>query len=118
MVAPDWGAALVMDWAYPNPQHRKGLVYLEAIDAQQHHDEATSDSRDFVRSFKGPQGERLMLEQNIAVDVLLQMHRIRKLSEEERLSNIGVRSLMQEKEDVQRLAGRANSLGTESHVTF
>ena len=31
MVGSDWGAALAMDWAYPNPQRMKGLVYFEAI---------------------------------------------------------------------------------------
>ena len=71
MVGSDWGAALAMDWANHNPRRMKGLVYLEAIVAQQQYDEATSDRRDFVRYFKGPQGEKLMLEQNIVVDVLL-----------------------------------------------
>jgi len=83
MVGSDWGAALAMDWARRNPQRMKGLVYLEAIVAQQHYDEVSADRRDFVQSFKGPGGEKLMLEQNIVVDVLLQMHQIRKFTEEE-----------------------------------
>ena len=70
MVGSDWGAALAMDWACRNPQRMKGLVYFEAIVAQQHYDEVTADRRDFVQSFKGPEGEKLMLEQNIVVDVL------------------------------------------------
>ena len=83
MVGSDWGAALAMDWACRNPEQMKGLVYFEAIVAQQRYDEVTADRRDFVQSFKGPDGEKLMLEQNIVVDVLLQMHQIRKFSEEE-----------------------------------
>ena len=70
IVGSDWGAALAMDWANHNPRRMKGLIYFEAIVAQQQCDEATSDRRDFVRSFKGPQGEKLVLEQNIVVDVL------------------------------------------------
>ena len=81
MVGSDWGAALAMDWACRNPQRMKGLVYFEAIVAQQHYDEVTADRRDFVQSFKGPEGEKLMLEQNIVVDVLLQMHQIRQFTE-------------------------------------
>ena len=83
MVGSDWGAALAMDWACRNPQRMKGMVYFEAIVAQQHYDEVTADRRDFVQSFKGPEGEKLMLEQNIVVDVLLQMHQIRQFTEEE-----------------------------------
>ena len=83
MVGSDWGAALAMDWACRNLKRMKGLVYFEAIVAQQHYDEVSADRRDFVQSFKGPGGEKLMLEQNIVVDVLLQMHQIRKFTEEE-----------------------------------
>ena len=71
MVGSDWGAALAMDWACRNPQRMKGLVYFRAIVAQQHYDEVTADG-DFVQSFKGPEGEKLMLEQNIVVDVFVE----------------------------------------------
>ena len=61
----------------------KGLVYFEAIVAQQHYDEVILRTEILFSLFKGPEGEKLMLEQNIVVDVLLQMHQIRQFTEEE-----------------------------------
>ena len=83
LVGSDWGSALCMDWAYRHAESMKGLVYMEAIVAQQSYEDVSQERRDFVRSFKGAEGERLMLEENIVVEVLLQLHQLRQFTEEE-----------------------------------
>ena len=83
LVGSDWGSALCMDWAYRHAESMKGLVYMEAIVAQQSYEDVPLERRDFVRAFKGAEGERLMLEENIVVEVLLQLHQLRQFTEEE-----------------------------------
>ena len=83
LVGSDWGSALCMDWAYRHAESMKGLVYMEAIVAQQSYEDVSQERRDFVRAFKGAEGERLMLEENIVVEVLLQLHQLRQFTEEE-----------------------------------
>ena len=83
LVGSDWGSALCMDWAYRHAESMKGLVYMEAIIAQQSYEDVPQERRDFVRAFKGAEGERLMLEENIVVEVLLQLHQLRQFTEEE-----------------------------------
>ena len=83
MVGSDWGSALAMDWAFRNQEKIKGLVYMEAIVMEQSYDEVPKERRDFVRAFKSVDGERLMLKENVVVDVLLQLHQQRKFTPEE-----------------------------------
>ena len=83
LVGSDWGSALCMDWACRHAESMKGLVYMEAIVAQQSYEDVSQERRDFVRAFKGTEGERLMLEENIVVEVLLQLHQLRQFTEEE-----------------------------------
>jgi haloalkane dehalogenase len=84
LVIHDWGSALGFDWASRHPQALKGIAFMEAIVApMESWDEFPEPVRPVFQGFRSPQGEKMVLEQNIFVEQVLPGAILRKLSEEE-----------------------------------
>ncbi len=94
IVIHDWGSALGFDWANRNRECVKAIAYMEAIikpitendlalDEFQADNEFDFDSLLTWYSFRDPEGEELVLEQNLFVEQCLPAWILRNLSEEE-----------------------------------
>ena len=82
LVLQDWGSALGFDWANQNRDRVRGIVFMEAIVAPRTWSEFPSDFQKVFQRLRSPEGERLVLEQNLVVESL--PSRIRRgLSDEE-----------------------------------
>jgi haloalkane dehalogenase len=80
LVLHDWGSALGLDWASQHRDRIRGIAFMEAIVTQQTWPEFPSDVRELFQRFRSPEGERLVLEQNIFVEGVLPGQIERQLS--------------------------------------
>jgi len=83
-VIHDWGSALGFDWAMQNPERVQGIAYMEAIVAPLSWADWPSEARPILESFRSPQGEELVLEQNMMLELSISGGIGRPLSEDER----------------------------------
>lgn len=81
LVLNDWGSALGFDWARRHPASVKGIAYMEAI-VMSYPNEMFPEG-EFIDRLRGPEGEKMVLEQNLFIDEFLPSLIIRKLSETE-----------------------------------
>ena len=84
LVIHDWGSALGFDWAKRHPKAVKGIAYMEAIVAPipSWHD-WPKQAQEIFQGFRSPNGEKMILEQNLFIEGVLPTSIIRKLSAEE-----------------------------------
>jgi haloalkane dehalogenase len=83
LVLHDWGSALGFDWASQHRDRVQGIAFMEAIVTPTTWPEFPSDFRELFQRFRSPEGERLVLEQNIFVEGVLPGGIQRQLSDEE-----------------------------------
>jgi haloalkane dehalogenase len=83
LVVHDWGSALGFDWARRHPQAVKGIAYMEAIVVPFRWDSMPPAVVGAFRSFRSPEGEAMVLENNVFVENVIPAAIIRKLGEEE-----------------------------------
>ncbi|MEC8856791.1 MAG: haloalkane dehalogenase [Chloroflexota bacterium] len=83
LVVHDWGSALGFHWAKRNPEHVKGIVYMEAIVRPVTWEEWPEASRSLFQSFRSPVGEEIVIERNVFVERVLPGSVLRGLTEEE-----------------------------------
>ena len=83
LVVHDWGSALGFHWAKRNPEHVKGIVYMEAIVRPVTWEEWPEASRSLFQSFRSPVGEEIVIEKNVFVERVLPGSVLRGLTEEE-----------------------------------
>ncbi len=83
LVLHDWGSALGFDWASQHRDRVRGIAFMEAIVTPQTWPEFPSDFRELFQRFRSPEGERLVLEQNIFVEGVLPSLIQRQLSGQE-----------------------------------
>jgi haloalkane dehalogenase len=83
LVLHDWGSALGFDWASQHRDRVQGIAFMEAIVTPISWPEFPGDGRDLFQRFRSPEGERLILEQNVFVERVLPGQVQRKLSDEE-----------------------------------
>ena len=83
LVVHDWGSALGFHWAKRNPEHVKGIVYMEAIVRPMTWKEWPEASRNLFQGFRSPAGEEIIIEKNVFVERVLPGSVLRKLTEEE-----------------------------------
>ncbi|HLM64510.1 MAG TPA: haloalkane dehalogenase [Acidimicrobiales bacterium] len=83
LVVHDWGSALGFDWAHRHPDAVKGIAYMEAIVAPVIWDAWPAAAADVFQAFRSPEGDRLVLEDNLFVEAVLPGAILRQLSEEE-----------------------------------
>ena len=83
LVVHDWGSALGFHWAKRNPEHVKGIVYMEAIVRPMTWEEWPEASRNLFQGFRSPAGEEIIIEKNVFVERVLPGSVLRKLTEDE-----------------------------------
>jgi haloalkane dehalogenase len=83
LVVHDWGSALGFDWARRHPDAVKGIAYMEAIVAPTTWAAFPAAAADIFRAFRSPEGEKLVLDDNVFVEAVLPGGILRRLSDEE-----------------------------------
>ena len=82
-VVHDWGSALGFDWANRHRDSIRGIAYMEAIVKPLTWDEWPPPVKPVFQAFRSPAGEKMVLEENAFVELVLPGAVLRKLSEEE-----------------------------------
>ncbi len=82
-VVHDWGSALGFDWAARHRDRVKGITYMEAVVLPLAWEDWPDEVRPLFQGFRSPQGEKMILEQNIFVEQVLPGAVLRDLSDEE-----------------------------------
>lgn len=70
-VIHDWGSALGFDWAYRHPGNVKGIAYMEAILFEYEWSDWPDEARKIFQGFRSPTGDKLILEKNYFVELVL-----------------------------------------------
>jgi haloalkane dehalogenase len=83
LVGHDWGGALSMDWARRHASAMRGIVYLETTVRPRSWDEFNPAQRGLFERLRSPEGEQMVLRDNVFIETLLPRWIIRSLSEEE-----------------------------------
>jgi NAD(P)-dependent dehydrogenase (short-subunit alcohol dehydrogenase family) len=79
----DWGGALAMDWARRHPDAMRGIVYFETLVRSRTWDEMDQSARNLFERLRSPEGEELVLKDNVFVEKLFPARILRSLSEAE-----------------------------------
>lgn len=80
LVLHDWGSALGFDWARRHAGAVRGIAYMEAIVAPLTWAEWPADAVSLFQALRSPQGESLVLEDNVFVEQILPASILRKLA--------------------------------------
>lgn len=83
IVVNDLGGLLGFDWANRHRDAVKGIAYIESIVKPRAWSDWPDDSRQNVQVFRTPMGEKMVLEQNAILDIVLPRSILRSLTEEE-----------------------------------
>lgn len=83
LVGHDWGAALAFDWANRHRERVRGIAYMEAIVRPLTPADGSSELGPTLMALRSPDGEALILEQNLFVEQLLPKLTLRTLSDAE-----------------------------------
>jgi haloalkane dehalogenase len=83
LVGQDWGGALGMDWARRHENAVRGIVYFETIVRSRSWSEMDQSVRDMFERLRSPEGEALVLEENLFVERSFSERIIRRLSDAE-----------------------------------
>ena len=71
-VIHDWGSAYGFDWAKHNPNRVRGIAYMEGIvRPYKGWEEWSAQSVPLFQGFRSPQGEKMVLDENIFVEKIL-----------------------------------------------
>lgn len=82
LVIHDWGSVIGFDWASRHPDRVKAIAYMEAIVADRQWAEFGPFEQTF-RAIRSPQGEELILGQDLFIEQVLPNAILRKLTPEE-----------------------------------
>ncbi|OHV04445.1 haloalkane dehalogenase [Mycobacterium talmoniae] len=83
LVLHDWGSALGFDWANQHRDRVAGIAFMESIVTPMTWPEFPGPVRAVFQGFRSPEGERMVLEQNVFVEGVLPGAIQRTLSDEE-----------------------------------
>jgi haloalkane dehalogenase len=83
LVLHDWGSALGFDWANQHRARVQGIAYMEALVTPMTWSDWPDPVRAVFQGFRSPEGERMVLEQNMFVEAVLPGAITRKLTDEE-----------------------------------
>ena len=78
----DWGGALGFTWALNNRSRIKGLAFMQTLMGNQRWDYWPPAVSELFRKFRGPEGEKLVLQDNYFVEKVLPGMTIRPLPKE------------------------------------
>jgi haloalkane dehalogenase len=82
-VIHDWGSVLGFDWAKHHPDAVKGIAYMEALVQPVTWDQWSPQTRSFFERLRGPEGEQMILQDNLFVESLLPRRVLRQLTDAE-----------------------------------
>ncbi|PXX61498.1 haloalkane dehalogenase [Nocardia tenerifensis] len=68
LVGHDWGGALGMDWAARHPGRVRGVALIETFLRPMRWAEMPPLGAELFRKFRGPEGERMILEENMFIE--------------------------------------------------
>ncbi|MEU7633605.1 haloalkane dehalogenase [Nocardia sp. NPDC049220] len=68
LVGHDWGGALGLDWAARHPGRVRGIAVIETFLRPMRWDELPALGAELFRRFRSPEGERMVLEDNIFIE--------------------------------------------------
>ena len=83
LVLQDWGSVLGFDWANQHRTRVRGIAFMEAIVTPRTSSDFPSDFREVFQRLRSPEGERMVLQENLFVEALLPARIQRRLSDEE-----------------------------------
>jgi haloalkane dehalogenase len=83
LVLDDWGAVLGFDWARQNSHRVQRIVHMEALAAPLHWSDLPEHAHPLFRALRSPEGERMVLEDNIFVEKILPQAVLRQLADDE-----------------------------------
>ena len=83
LVGHDWGGAFAMDWARRHPGAVRGIVYFETLVCSRSWDEMDQSARSLFERLRSPEGEDLVLKDNVFIEKLFPARILRSLSEAE-----------------------------------
>lgn len=83
LVGHDWGSALAFHWAHRFPDRVKALIYMEALVQTRRWADFPAGRDEMFRALRGPDGDRLVLEENFFVETVLPKSILRTLSDDE-----------------------------------
>jgi haloalkane dehalogenase len=83
LVGHDWGGAVAMDWACRHFDAVRGIAYFETIVRSRTWDEMDQSARDMFERLRSPEGETMVLRDNLFVDKLFPARILRSLSDAE-----------------------------------
>jgi haloalkane dehalogenase len=82
-VLHDWGSALGFDWANRHRDRVAGIAYMEAVTMPIDWSDFPGPMRTVFQGFRSPEGESMVLEQNMFVEAVLPASVKRQLTDEE-----------------------------------
>tara|TARA_A100001037_G_scaffold234762_1_gene213569 strand:+ start:2518 stop:3423 length:906 start_codon:yes stop_codon:yes gene_type:complete len=89
MVGQDWGSVLAFDWARHHADRMGGIVHFEAIitpftwEEFPENPEDDDSARAWFEGLRSPEGERMILEDNMFVETRIPTRTLRVVTEEE-----------------------------------
>ncbi len=83
LVLHDWGSALGFHWACRHPERVRAIAYMEAIVQPRNWEDVPQERAQLFRDLRSPRGERMILDENAFIEVLLPKLIMRRLSEAE-----------------------------------
>jgi haloalkane dehalogenase len=83
LVLHDWGSAVGFDWARQHPDRVQGIAFMESIVADTTPADFPAEFGQTLAKLRGPDGEQLVLDQNVFVEGVLPQLTMRQLSDEE-----------------------------------
>jgi haloalkane dehalogenase len=83
LVLHDWGSALGFEWANQHRDRVAGIAYMEAVAMPIDWSDFPGPMRTVFQGFRSPEGESMVLEQNMFVEAVLPASVKRTLTDEE-----------------------------------
>ena len=83
LVLHDWGSALGFYRAFRHPEEVKAIAYMEAFVQPRCWEDFRSGDDGLFRALRSPQGERMVLDENLFIEKVLPKYLLRRLSDEE-----------------------------------
>jgi haloalkane dehalogenase len=83
LVGHDWGAAIGFYRARRYPEQIKAIAYMEAVVQPRRWDDFSGGRDKLFRALRSPEGEHLVLDENVFVEVVLPRGILRQVSDEE-----------------------------------
>ena len=83
LVLHDWGSALGFDWANQHRNRVAAIAYMEAVAMPIDWSDFPGPMRNIFQGFRSPEGESMVLEQNVFVEQVLPASVRRALTDEE-----------------------------------